>query len=96
MWDASHVLSEGYIASSPVLPAVQSSSLISSAIIWLSEFKTTLLNVLVASFSPVIASGTMSETSWAKKPSTNVFVSSAIKLNLAGFNCATLSRALNS
>jgi hypothetical protein len=44
----------------------------------------------VASFSPVMASGTTLDTSCAKKPSTSVFVSSAIKLNLAGLSCFNL------
>lgn len=48
----------------------------------------------IASFSPLIASGTMSDTSCAKKPSSVVFAS-AIKLNLQGFSCFNLAVASN-
>ena len=46
-----------------------------------------------ASFSPATASGTMSETSCAIKPSTSVLVSSAIQLNLAGLRSLSLEVA---
>lgn len=49
-----------------------------------------LSSASTASLVPVIASGTMLETSCAINPSTKVLVSSAIKLNRAGFSCLSL------
>ena len=55
-----------------------------------------LVSTCIASFSPVIASGTngFPSASWltscARNPSINVFDSSAIKLNLHGLSCFNL------
>ena len=72
------------------LPFSQSVSDTPCLYIVLSELRIILVISLVASFSPVIASGTILDTSCAIKPSTIVFVSSSIQLNLAGLSCFNL------
>jgi hypothetical protein len=80
---------------SAILPVSQSACSILFAMISPLELITTFSFVLTPSFSPEIASGTILDTSCAKKPSTVVSLS-AIKLNLAGFNCFNLDVASKS
>ena len=61
-----------------------------TSLLWSIDCGTILPSSSTASFSPVIASGTILDTSCAIKPSTVVLFSSAMKLNLAGFNCFNL------